>query len=273
MKNLKRKHGASGRSLIIAAQFLTVMLLLVAVVYALMVGYSVNSNYFRLSSVKYEGNNRLDVESLNRLIANSFPTNVLKIDLDRLRALVESETWVKSAVIRRRLPDQLVIYVQERKPVAVATIEHELKVVDEEGTVLASFGPDYQTIDQPIVKGLRNTALENAHQENADRMKLYLRVVSELSAGPEDYTPKISEIDVADTEHVAVVQTDDPVPIYLGRENFGQRYRSFLARFDLYQQVKSQYGSIKSVDVTIDDQIIIHTADNSVSSSGKERAS
>ena len=273
MKSLKRKHGALGQSLVIGAQFLTVTLLLAAALYAVTMGYSFDSKYFQLASVQYEGNNRLNIESLNELIAADVPGNVLKVDLDRLRTLVEAETWVKTAVVRRRLPDQLMIYIQEREPVAVAAIEHELKVVDDEGTVLASFGPDYPNIDQPIVKGLRNTALENAHQENADRMALYLRVVSELSDGPEDYTPKISEIDVANIDHVAVVQSDDPVPIYLGREDFGQRYRSFLSRLDLYRQVKSQYGSIKSVDVTIDDQIIIHTADDSVSSGEKERTS
>ena len=62
--------------------------------------------------------------------------DLLLIDLDRVRALVESESWVKEATVRRKLPDGLFIHITERQAVAMAAIDTELYIVDREGVIL-----------------------------------------------------------------------------------------------------------------------------------------
>ena len=226
-------------------------------------GYSVyyaqSSSYFELRTIHYEGLVQVDREALDGMIRTIVPSNILLVDLDRLRALVESESWVKSAQIRRQLPDQLFIYVTERQGTALAAIDGELYLVDSEGITLNRFRPSYPSIDTPIIRGLKNVARENAQHENSVRMAFYLRVLNRLRASQKDYSKSVSEIDVENLERAAVIPADEPIPVYLGKEKFLERYQMFLAKKDLYRQLKEQYGRIESVDVSYDNKIIFHT--------------
>ena len=86
-------------------------------------------------------------------------------------------------------------------------------------------------------------------------MQVYLRVVDELDS----HNRSISEVDVETPEQVAVIPTDDPIPIHLGDEDFLRRYETFMSQKDLYDRLKEEYGMIESVDVTYDNKIIFHT--------------
>lgn len=220
------------------------------------------SALFEVDRVVYEGLVHLNEETLDLLLMEALPHNLLQVDLDQVRALVESESWVQEARVRRKLSNHLVVSVLERQPVALAAIDDELYVVDQQGIVLAAYGSTYHWIDKPIIKGLKNTERENTKVENSLRMKIYLRVLDDLNSPREDHNQSISEIDLRDPERVAVIPDNDPVHIYLGNENFLARYEIFLSQRDLYQRLKEQYGLIESVDLTYDDKIIFHTGTN-----------
>jgi len=220
--------------------------------------------YFRLESLEFEGASRFDQAAFAELFRRNFDSNLLTIDLHLVRSLVESEPWVKSAVVRRKFPHQLIIYVTEREPAAVAAIDNELYVVDAEGVVLDTFGPGYGYLDLPIVKGLRNIARENSLTENAKKIHLYFEVLEELRQGTTDYSEAISEIDVRNPDRVAVIPVEDPVSIYLGGNAFRRRYETFLGQKQLYYRLKEKYGLIEYVDVTYDDKIIFHTPNEAV---------
>lgn len=253
----KRKRKGLAQVSILSLRFL--VLALIASLLGYSIYYAQSSSHFELKEIHFQGVVHVDPDELGQLINRIFPTNVLLVDLDRLRTLVESEPWVKSAKIRRKLPNQIYVYVTEREAAALAAIDHELYLVDPEGVVLDRHGPRYGSIDKPIVKGLKNVARENARQENAARMAVYLRVLEELKSPYQDYSESISEIDVEDPERVRVIPGDEPVPVCLGKEQFLRRYRTFVSKKDLYRRLKEQYGVIESVDVSYDHKIIFHT--------------
>ncbi len=232
-----------------------------AVVYGLLLlaGNLIDSPRFRLKEIHYQGVQHLDVGSVDQLIAKAFPKNLWMIDLERLRQLVESENWVKSATVRRQFPDTLWIYITERTPVAAATIDDELRVVDPYGKVLDNYGPRYSDLDRPIVTGLKNTALENALEDNQLRMRVYLELLQQLDAADPSFSGQLSEIDVSNLERVAVVPTRQAIPVYLGSERFVERYQTFLSQVQLLERLREQHGVIESVDVTFDNRIIVHT--------------
>ncbi|MEE8348550.1 MAG: FtsQ-type POTRA domain-containing protein [Acidobacteriota bacterium] len=210
---------------------------------------------FTLEEIRYQGLTQLNRDELDLLIYPSVSSDLLVMDLDRVRALVESESWVKEATVRRKLPDGLFIHVTEREAVAVAAIDTELYVVDQEGVILDRPSSQHLSLDRPIVKGLKSEARENAREENAARMGTYLKVLMELTL----YNPSISEIDVSTPRSVAVIPEGDPVPVYLGDKDFLARYETFISQRDLYDRLKAEYGIIESVDVTYDNKIIFHT--------------
>ncbi len=221
--------------------------------------YVRSDNHFQLQAIEYQGANRFDAEAFNRLLLRTFGRNLLVMDLEKVRSLLESGTWVKEATVRRRLPDRLYLYITEREPVAVAAIDNDLYVVDEEGVILAPFGPDYSYLDRPIIKGLKNTARENALSENQRGVRAYLKLLQDFEADGADYSSRISEVDVSDPERVAVISLDDSVPIFLGKNGFARRFERFLSQRALYEKLKQKYGLIEYVDVTYENKIIFHT--------------
>ena len=65
------------------------------------------------------------------------PTNsMLLVDLDDIRARLQTLPWVADASVARRLPDTLVIDIVERKPLAIWQHRRRLAVVDREGKIL-----------------------------------------------------------------------------------------------------------------------------------------
>ena len=214
---------------------------------------------FHLQEVTFHGLKHAEEDRLQQLVRHVVSTNVLTVRLSEVRKRVEAEAWVRSAVVRRRLPNQLEIYVQERTPEAVAAIDGELTIVDPEGVALAPFGPRFQYLDRPIVKGLLSSAVEGARVSNSRRMQVYLRILDELDSGDQDYTRSISEVDVSDVSRVEVIPSREPVRVLLGEGDFLQRYATFISQMDLVLEQKKEHGRIDWIDVTFENRIIIHT--------------
>lgn len=216
---------------------------------------------FGIRDIRFEGTRHLSWQKLRTFMLETYSGNILRVDLEQLKDLVESESWVRTATVRRQLPGNLIVSVRERIPVAVAAIDQDLFVVDEEGVVLDRYGSGHLQMDGPILKGLGNIARENpaATRENLEKMGIYSRLMSDLGSSEGDYTRSISEVLLADPDRIAIVREDDPVPIYLGSGRFRERYENFLAQKEIYQQLKKEYGRIEYIDVSFDNKIIFHT--------------
>ena len=217
---------------------------------------SYGSDLFPVAHIEFTGVNHLDQQALTSLLRNSLPGNLLQVDLAAVRHTVQNEPWVKSAKIRRVIPDRLVIQVTEREPAAIAMMDGTLSIVDERGMVLDRYGASYESLERPIVKGLERGAPE----QNASRMQVYLKVITELAESPKGHLAFISEVDVADPQRVALIPTEEPVPVLVGDRSFLRRYETFVSCLEMYRQLKERYGAIDYVDVTIDDRVVFHRA-------------
>ena len=220
--------------------------LVVALVSAMLYGVLLFNNLttsartFHLQGVTFQGVEHADEDRLQQLVQHVVSTNVLTVKLSEVRELVEAESWIRAAVVRRRLPNQLEVYVQERIPEAVAAIDGELTIVDAHGVALAPFGLGFEYLDRPILRGLVSSVVEGARALNARRMQVYLQILGELDAGDEDYAGSISEVDVSDVSRVKVIPSQEPVPVLLGDRDYLQRYEIFISRMDLVQEVKER---------------------------------
>jgi len=245
---------------------LTGRLLVVALIVgstAFVVHHAQYSDYgrqrFTVGHLEFLGTRNVNRENLEGLTRRALGHNILLADLNHVRHVVESEPWVESANVRRVLPDRIVIEIRERKPVAVAAIDEELFLVDSTGIVLDRFGPRYGDLDGPIVKGLKNLALENAREDNLQRIQIYMKVVEDLSGSPRNPLQSLSEIDVSNPRRVAVIPAKEAIPVYVGNDNFRERYERFLACRNVYEQLRDRYPVIEYIDVTFENKVIFHT--------------
>ncbi len=220
-----------------------------------------SSERLALRRVACEGCRRVAAADLEAIVRREFPANILRIDLRRLRARLLRERWIREVEIRRILPGTLLFYVEERRPAAIAELGEELVLTDGEGVLLDKYGPGYGSLDVPVFSGLlgRNAAEYAGQQEqNSLRVRLGLRVLSELESGSPAYARAVSEIDVSDPSNVRIMLVDDTAEVYLGDRDFLRRFRTFMANRAQYEELKAENRDIASVDLRFDGKIIYH---------------
>jgi cell division septal protein FtsQ len=221
--------------------------------------YAYTSEKFNLRHVTFQGCKELKPQELEAIIRRDFPANILRIDLPELKNRLEQETWAKQVEIRRVLPSDLIIYVQERSPAAIVELKGDLMMADKDGILLGGYDPSFGRLDVPVLKGLLGEDAENYRlyqAENAARVQQALAMLAEIESGMPQYTRQISEVDVSDRQNMKILLVDDTAEVYLGEKDYLKRFRTFIGNLSEYQKLKLQYSEFASIDMRYDGQIV-----------------
>ena len=234
--------------------FLLVVVLIVSVF-----AYVYTSEKFNLRNVTVYGCKEVDPEKLEAIIRQDFPANILRIDLVKLKNRLEKESWAKSIEIRRILPSNLVIYVQERVPAAILEMHNELMMADKDGILLGKYDPRFGKLDVPVFKGILGEDAEGYRlyqEENTARIQQALFMLADIESGLPNYTSQISEVDVSDRQNLKILLVDDTAEVYLGDKDYLKRFRTFVGNLSEYQKLKLQYSEFASIDMRYEGQIV-----------------
>ena len=131
---------------------------------------------FRIAAVDVQGASTPARRDILRALDVQEGRPILGLDLEALRAQVESVGWVKSAKVVRLLPDTLVVAVVERPRLAVWQSAGVASVVDPDGRVIPEADPG-RFPDLPlVVGGGANTAAATILPMVASRPRLMTRL-------------------------------------------------------------------------------------------------
>jgi len=111
--------------------------------------------------VEFQGAERSSPVALRHLADIRNGTTMWRVDLRRAQRGAEAHPWVRSARVYRKLPDTVVVEVEEYEPVAL--LHHNgLFYVDRSGAVFLRARTD--ELDYPVITGI-DQALERAHPD------------------------------------------------------------------------------------------------------------
>jgi cell division septal protein FtsQ len=218
--------------------------------------YAYTSEKFNLRQVTFYGCEELNPRELEEIIRLDFPANILRIDLEKLKERLEKETWARRVEIRRVLPSDLIIYVEERIPSVILEVRGELMVADQDGTILAPYDPRFGKLDVPIFKGVSGEDVESYklyQEQNATRIQQGLMMLSQIEKGMPHATQKISEVDISDPENLKIILVGDTAEIYLGEKDYLKRFGTLMNE---YEKLKKQYAEFVSIDMRFENQIV-----------------
>ena len=184
--------------------------------------------------------------------------NLVGLDLDRLRRNLELIPWVKTVVVRRVLPDKLIVDIEEREPVAFARVAQGTLLIDEEGTLLENNPEKLSRADFPVILGMESGYGPEVLRRNRERIALYLKLTRALNRGGAGLSRDLSEVHLQDPGNVSVILNGDTVLVYLGRDGFQTKFRRYLAAS---RELKKKYRNLDSVDLRYRDQVVIRTVD------------
>src|SRR4029453_16357861 len=112
---------------------------------------------FQVRHIVIHGNHRLSTGELLASVDGLRGKSVFAIDLDDWRHAVLESPWVADATLRLTLPSTVDIAVQERAPIGIGRLNGLLYLIDERGSVIDEYGPNYSDLDLPIIDGFVST--------------------------------------------------------------------------------------------------------------------
>jgi cell division protein FtsQ len=183
--------------------------------------------------------------------------NIFFVPLDERKRQLEQIPWVEQATVMRLLPNRIAVTIEERTPVAFAQIGPRISLIDAKGVVMGMPANRQTKYSFPVIRGITET---EPLSSRAAAMKIYNRLVGELSAGnagATDYLKQLSEVDLSDPEDVKVMANDPggAMMVHLGASDFLARYKLYIAHAAEWRQ---QYPNIESVDLRYEGQVVVN---------------
>jgi cell division protein FtsQ len=129
-------RGALRRSLRAMLPATLTLAVLGGVVGSVAIGYrwATTSSRFALAELDVRGIAALSPDDVRRALAPAMGQNLFRVPLDALERRLRSEPWVAAAAVRRRLPDTLVVDIEEHSAAALVELDG-LYLADADGAV------------------------------------------------------------------------------------------------------------------------------------------
>src|SRR6266404_2717886 len=222
--------------------------------------YGIHSWRFRIQSsdsVEISGVRNAARAHVMEVAGADIGRNIFFVPLDERKKQLEQIPWVEQASVMRLLPNRIAVTIQERTPVAFAQIGSRTSLIDANGVVMGLPANRQAKYSFPVVRGITET---EPLSSRAAAMKIYNRLVSELSDGTDSnahYVQQLSEVDLADPEDVKVTANDPggTMVVHLGAQDFLGHYKLYVAHIAEWRQ---EYQNVQSVDLRYEGQVIVN---------------
>lgn len=129
---------------------LFLLLFLLAVLVAMVY---MGTEVFQVKAVTVTGNKNIKDDDIIRIAGIPLGQNIFKIDRKEIKERVESNPFLKVLSIEFNYPDEVIINVEERKPVAAIPYLGSYVVIDVEGYVM-EICDKLEDVPYPLVQGL-----------------------------------------------------------------------------------------------------------------------
>ncbi len=185
----------------------------------------VSSPYFSLKTIDVEGEEHVTEDSLLGRAEIIPGMNIFDVDVERVKALVESEPWVAHARVERRLPNRLSIHVDEWKPEGVLVQGSTWYLLDREGVAFKALEPTDPVdtvLGLPFVTGIDADEADAADTKTLIAEALDLVEAYERMGLNTDYP--LSEVHIDRVMGLSLVP-ENGMEIRLGRGRYQERLK------------------------------------------------
>ncbi|GAA5098593.1 cell division protein FtsQ/DivIB [Wohlfahrtiimonas larvae] len=171
-------------------------------------------------------------ERKQKLLEPLLGQNFVSYDLEKYRSEVAQNPWVKSVEVMRHWPDQIDLFIQERRPIA---IWNDLYLIEADGTI---FEPDLIPSEAMI-----------SLQGNLDQKDKLLDGMTVIQKSIQSVGLNVEKI-ILDYRGAWTIVLENDVELYLGARFFEERLRRFVMHYP--SSIRSKIGSITAIDFRYD---------------------
>jgi len=217
--------------------------------------YLTHSERFTVRQVLVSGASAAPASQIKQVTDRSLGKNIFAADLEELQLKLEAQPWIRTATVKRRIPDALLIQVEERVPEVLVKMGGSLYLADGEGVLLDRFGPRYADYDFPILTGLDRFGRETLKR----KISLGTAFVNFLYRSRPALADQVSEVGLEADDSLEVRLNDGGAPLRVSPDSFELNLDNYLA---VRNFITANYGDVQYVDLRWKDRITILPAAN-----------
>jgi len=214
------------------------------------------SESLNISKINIKGNTLISENEYYRLVQDIKSQPIFSIDPASLATKIEDHSHVKSAKISRKFPNEIMIEITERKPLAILNNKTPL-LLDTEGLLIplrGSFGDYNIPVLSHMVKN--NTPISGMRRLTSKSIMTAQNILHFLAIKFPSLYENISELRLNQQDDFEFILLQQPTKVILGKEDL-KRKLFVLMRFNnqllLYQK---QITDFKKLDLRYDRQVI-----------------
>ncbi len=168
------------------------------------------SSVLAVQGVEVDGAQTLSEQEIRNIAAVPSGEPLARVDLDAVRARLEAMAVVRAAEVTRHWPDEVLIQVEERVPIAVVEIGGQIRGLDADGVVFR----DYPSApaDLPRVRTSTGTG--------SDALREAAQVVAALPAA---LSRRVNYVEVATVDQISLVLRDDRKVVWGSAEESAEK--------------------------------------------------
>ena len=215
---------------------------------------------FHVDQINVRGNHRLSKGEVLAMLQSLRGRSVLSVDLAQWRQALMGSPWIADASLRRTLPSTVDVVILERAPLGIGRINGSLYLVDDRGSVIDDYGPNYGDLDLPIIDGLTGSSEQADTQPGVESPDVYRALLARRlldALRVRNMQGQISQIDVSDSRNAVVLLDGDPTLLRLGNERFVERLQSY---HELAAALRERVPAIDYVDLRFDERVYVRPA-------------
>jgi cell division protein FtsQ len=237
--------------------------LLLAVAVPWVVGVARRHPYFAVREIAVHHRGQLEPEALRGLAGVQVGMSVWDVDTDVVETRLLTNGWIRSALVRRELPDRVVLHVREHRPVAILAVADEapgLYYLAANGRIFAPVTAG-DARDLPFVTGLTRKDLAGDDAFGPRAVRRALALLRQADRRPAVGT--VSELHVDRADGLTLMPTRPPIPVAIGWGDYGVK----LARLaEVLAFWTGREAEIRDVRCVFDDDVVVRMRARSATS-------
>jgi len=214
------------------------------------------ADYFSISKVLIEGNEKISREALIKTAGLDKNRNIFTFDLANAGKKLEAMPRIKEVKLERKFPDVLKIVVLERAPVAMINLG-KLYYLDGEGYIFAE-ADNQSGWDYPIISGIKKESLLEGEKESFELIEKGLNFLVMLKERSGTISSKnLSELILEANGGLTVYAVGVGIPVHLG-------VGGFESRLERAEKVLADLGRkgirARAIAADFDDRVLVKVA-------------
>ena len=204
------------------------------------------------SGIRVEGNRFTPRDRILQVFGSDLNKSIFSVPLAERRRRLLGLDWVEDAAVLRIWPNQLIVRVRERAPVAFAKLpigvsgKYRYLLIDTQGVLLSL---PRERFDFPVLTGVTE---EQTETERRKRVVSMQRLLRDLGPAARRMISEINALTPQDMRIAAKINGHS-VELWLGDRNYLARFQNFNSHFD---EILRQSDGATVFDLRLDDRIM-----------------